>query len=241
MSGNAIVILEHVTRDLTVRSSGEDLVTRIVDDVSLTIDRGEFVSITGPSGSGKTSILYLMGGLDQPTSGTISLDDLAITGMTEETLTDLRNAKLGFVFQFHFLLPEFSALENIMMPMLARGRFSYSEAEARARELMGELDMRGKEQNKPHQLSGGQQQRVAIARALANQPILLLADEPTGNLDSKNSENIFTLFKRLNAEKGQTIVMVTHDERFAGMAGRRVHILDGRIEGDAAKASGRVP
>jgi lipoprotein-releasing system ATP-binding protein len=236
MSGNAIVMLEHVTRDLTVRSSGENLVTRIVDDASLSIERGEFVSITGPSGSGKTSLLYLMGGLDQPSSGTITLDGIAITAMTEEELTDLRNLKLGFVFQFHFLLPEFSALENIMMPMLARGRFSYSEAEVRARALIGELDMKGKEQNKPSQLSGGQQQRVAIARALANEPVLLLADEPTGNLDSKNSENIFTLFKSMNKERGQTIVMVTHDERFAAMAGRRVHILDGRIEGEAGKA-----
>jgi lipoprotein-releasing system ATP-binding protein len=171
-----------------------------------------------------------MGGLDQPTSGTITLDGRAITGMSEEELTDLRNAKMGFVYQFHFLLPEFSALENIMMPMLARGRFSYKEAELRAHELIEELDMRGKEQNKPNQLSGGQQQRVAIARALANQPVLLLADEPTGNLDSKNSENIFALFKTLNAERGQTIVVVTHDERFAAMAKRRVRILDGRIE-----------
>ena len=230
MNENTIITLEHVTRDLTIRSAGAEIVTRIVDDVSLTVDRGEFVSITGPSGSGKTSLLYLMGGLDQPTSGTITLDGHAITAMSEEELTDLRNAKMGFVYQFHFLLPEFSALENIMMPMLARGRFSYREAERRARQLIGELDMRGKEQNKPNQLSGGQQQRVAIARALANQPLLLLADEPTGNLDSKNSENIFALFKHLNAERGQTIVVVTHDERFAAMARRRVRILDGRIE-----------
>ena len=230
MNENTIITLEHVTRDLTIRSAGAEIVTRIVDDVSLTVDRGEFVSITGPSGSGKTSLLYLMGGLDQPTSGTITLDGHAITAMSEEELTDLRNAKMGFVYQFHFLLPEFSAMENIMMPMLARGRFSYREAERRARQLIGELDMRGKEQNKPNQLSGGQQQRVAIARALANQPLLLLADEPTGNLDSKNSENIFALFKHLNAERGQTIVVVTHDERFAAMARRRVRILDGRIE-----------
>jgi lipoprotein-releasing system ATP-binding protein len=235
MSGHAIITFDHVTRDLTLRSAGADLVTRIVDDVSLSIDRGEFVSITGPSGSGKTSILYLMGGLDQPTSGTITLDGHVVTGMKEEELTDLRNTHMGFVYQFHFLLPEFSALENIMMPMLARGRFSFKEAEERARQLIRELDMQGKEQNKPNQLSGGQQQRVAIARALANQPVLLLADEPTGNLDSKNSENIFALFKNLNAERGQTIVVVTHDERFAAMAKRRIRILDGRVEKEAGK------
>ena len=231
----SIITMQNVTRDLSLKSGGEEILTRIVDDVSLEIGKGEFAAITGPSGSGKTSLLYLMGGLDQPTAGRITLDGSVITAMNEEELAEVRNAKMGFVYQFHFLLPEFSSLENIMMPMLARGRFSYREAEKRAHRLLEELDMKGKEQNKPNQLSGGQQQRVALARALANQPVVLLADEPTGNLDSKNSENIFHLFATLNAERGQTIVVVTHDERLASMANRRFHILDGKIDSDTRK------
>ena len=229
MSDQPIISMSQVTRELSIKSGAEVIVNRIVDDVSLEIQRGEFAAITGPSGSGKTSLLYLMGGLDQPTSGTITLDGNELTKMTEEQLTDLRNAKLGFVYQFHFLLPEFSALENVMMPMLARGRWGYRDAEIRARQLLVDLEMGDRLINKPNQLSGGQQQRVAIARALANQPAVLLADEPTGNLDSKNSENIFQLFRKLNSEKGQTIVIVTHDQKFSSMANRRFHILDGRI------------
>ena len=229
MAEHVIIEMQNVVRELSIRSGPETIVTRIVDDISLEIRRGEFAAVTGPSGSGKTSLLYLMGGLDKPTSGRVILDGDELSAMTEEELTEVRNAKLGFIYQFHFLLPEFSALENVMMPMLARGRYSYREAEQRARALLEDLELGDRLINKPAQLSGGQQQRVAIARALANDPAVLLADEPTGNLDSKNSENIFQLFRKLNAERGQTIVIVTHDERFASMADRRFHILDGKI------------
>lgn len=232
MSNNVVVQLIDVTKELAVKSESEQIVTTILANVNLSIARGEFTSITGPSGSGKTSLLYLMGGLDQPTQGTIVLEGRDITTMSEDELAELRNSKLGFVYQFHFLLPEFNALENVMIPMIARGRMSPKEAKERALEILEELGMAEKRFHKPNQLSGGQQQRVAIARALANEPLLLLADEPTGNLDSRNAEMIYDLFAKLNNELGQTIVVVTHDEHFASKTKRRVHILDGRIYAD---------
>ncbi|MGC8653799.1 MAG: ABC transporter ATP-binding protein [Candidatus Kryptoniota bacterium] len=235
MNNNAVVQLIDVTKELSVKSNSEQIVTTILANVNLTITRGEFTSITGPSGSGKTSLLYLMGGLDQPTYGTIFLEGKDITAMSEDELAELRNTKLGFVYQFHFLLPEFNALENVMIPMMARGRMSSREAKERALGILEQLGMAEKRYNKPNQLSGGQQQRVAIARALANEPLLLLADEPTGNLDSKNAEMIYDLFTRLNDELKQTIVVVTHDEHFASRTRRRVHILDGRIYADEAQ------
>ncbi|MGC8596056.1 MAG: ABC transporter ATP-binding protein [Candidatus Kryptoniota bacterium] len=235
MNNNAVVQLIDVTKELSVKSNSEQIVTTILANVNLTITRGEFTSITGPSGSGKTSLLYLMGGLDQPTYGTIFLEGKDITAMSEDELAELRNTKLGFVYQFHFLLPEFNALENVMIPMMARGRMSSREAKERALGILEQLGMAEKRYNKPNQLSGGQQQRVAIARALANEPLLLLADEPTGNLDSKNAEMIYDLFTRLNDELKQTIVVVTHDEHFASRTRRRVHILDGRIYTDEAQ------
>lgn len=227
-----IIRLEHVRKELTMKNGGEEIVTTILPDMSFDINRGDFAAITGPSGSGKTTLLYLMGGLDRPNSGSVFLDDQEISALPEEDLADMRNAKLGFVYQFHFLLPEFSALENVMMPMLARGRFSVSEAKRRASDLLSRLDMSEKLHNKPNQLSGGQQQRVAIARALANNPMVLLADEPTGNLDSKNAEMIYRLFSELNTETNQTIVVVTHDEHFASETKRILHILDGQLSSD---------
>jgi len=232
VSNNVVVQLIDVTKELAVKSESEQIVTTILANVNLSIARGEFTSITGPSGSGKTSLLYLMGGLDQPTQGTIVLEGRDITTMSEDELAELRNSKLGFVYQFHFLLPEFNALENVMIPMIARGKMSPKEAKERALEILEELGMAEKRFHKPNQLSGGQQQRVAIARALANEPLLLLADEPTGNLDSRNAEMIYDLFAKLNNELGQTIVVVTHDEHFASKTKRRVHILDGRIYAD---------
>jgi lipoprotein-releasing system ATP-binding protein len=232
MNDEAIIRLEHVRKQLTMKNGGEEIVSVILPDISFDIKRGDFAAITGPSGSGKTSLLYLMGGLDKPTSGSVFLDDQEISALSEEELASMRNQKLGFVYQFHFLLPEFNALENVMMPMLARGRFSTSEARSRASELLSRLGLSEKLHNKPNQLSGGQQQRVAIARALANNPSVLLADEPTGNLDSRSAETIYKLFSELNRETGQTIVVVTHDEHFASETKRILNILDGQLNSD---------
>ncbi len=232
MTNEAIIKLEHVSKQLAMKDGGEEIVTTILPDISFDILRGDFTAITGPSGSGKTTLLYLMGGLDKPTSGRVILDDQEISSLKEEELAEMRNAKLGFVYQFHFLLPEFSALENVMMPMLARGRSSLNQAKERASDLLDRLGLSDKVRNKPNQLSGGQQQRVAIARALANNPMVILADEPTGNLDSQSAEVIYDLFSELNREMRQTIVVVTHDEHFASKTKRILHILDGRLNSD---------
>ncbi|MGE5402638.1 MAG: ABC transporter ATP-binding protein [Ignavibacteriales bacterium] len=229
---DTIIRFEHVCRKLISKSNNEEIETTILPDLSFEIGRGEFTAITGPSGSGKTTLLYLMGGLDKPTSGRVFLDNEEISAMDEDELASVRNKKLGFVYQFHFLLPEFSALENVMMPMLARGRFSAPKARERAMELLSDVGIPDKMNSKPNQLSGGQQQRVAVARALANQPLVLLTDEPTGNLDSKNSALVFELFRELNEKYNQTIIVVTHDERFASGTHRIIHILDGKIDSD---------
>jgi lipoprotein-releasing system ATP-binding protein len=226
--------LVDVRKELSLQTDGHTVANVILPAISLEIEAAEFTAITGPSGSGKTTLLYLMGMLDKPTSGKIFLEGEEVTLKNEEELAGIRNEKLGFVYQFHFLLPEFSSLENVMMPMLARGRYSLSKARERARDLLHLVDMSNRLDNKPNQLSGGQQQRVAIARALANEPRMILADEPTGNLDSKNSAMVYELFQRLNAERGQTIVVVTHDESFAGKTKRDIHLVDGEIVADVS-------
>ncbi len=234
MTEDTIIKLEHVNKTLVNKTNGTETITTILPDISLQFKKGEFSSITGPSGSGKTTLLYLIGALDKPSAGKIFLEGEEISVMSEEQLAVLRNKKYGFVFQFHFLLPEFSALENVMMPMIARGSTTLAKAREKAEHLLDRIGLKDKLQNKPNQLSGGQQQRVAIARALANDPVVLLADEPTGNLDSKNSENINSLFEELNRELNQTIITVTHDEHFAGRTHRRIHIIDGRIDNNGS-------
>lgn len=229
---NKVIEFKNVYKDLVTQINNEVIETTILTDLTFDIKEGEFTAITGPSGSGKTTMLYLMGVLDKPTKGIIKLDGEDITSINEEKLAEIRNDKLGFVFQFHFLLPEFTALENVMMPMLARGKYTYSEARKSAKELLEQFEMDNKLNNKPNQLSGGQQQRVAIARALSNKPKVILADEPTGNLDSKNSSIVFDLFNKLNEETKQTIVVVTHDEGFAHRTKRILHIIDGKISND---------
>jgi lipoprotein-releasing system ATP-binding protein len=216
---------------LTRRLAGEVAVT-LVEDASLAVHRGEFVAITGASGSGKSSLLYLLGLLDRPTSGQLWLHGRETATLEEDALAGLRLAELGFVFQFHFLLPEFSALENVMLPMRRLGRLPQPEIAARAAELFSSLGLAGEAKKLPRQLSGGQSQRVAIARALANDPLLILADEPTGNLDTAASANVQTILMDLAHRYDRAVVVVTHDRDFAAAADRVIVMSDGRIRGE---------
>lgn len=221
----AVLSLVGVSRVLT----DEVVPVTLVKEASLNIDKGEFISVTGASGSGKSSMLYLMGLLDQPTQGHVAIDGENMTSASEKARQAVRLAKIGFVFQFHFLLQEFSALQNIMLPMRKLGRLKESEMVARAEGLLESLGLAGAGRKMPNQLSGGERQRVAIARALANKPLVILADEPTGNLDSKNSAAVVDIFRKLAAEEGVAIAAVTHDPDFAGKTARRVVMKDGRI------------
>ena len=202
----------------------------LVQDIDLRIEAGEFVAITGPSGSGKSSLLYLLGLLDTPTAGELWIDGQDTARLERAALARLRLGKLGFVFQFHFLLPEFTLLQNVMIPMQKLGRLEEDAMRARAGQLLTELGLESGHDKRPDQLSGGQRQRVAIARALAHEPLILLADEPTGNLDSRNGQIVFDIFAGL-AARGQTVITVTHDAGLAARTGRQIHLVDGRLEG----------
>ncbi|MBB4019062.1 lipoprotein-releasing system ATP-binding protein [Chelatococcus caeni] len=204
----------------------------LVRDVSLTIGEREFIAITGPSGSGKSSLLYLLGLLDEPTEGTLSLAGHDTSGLDDEARAKLRLATIGFVFQFHFLLPEFTARENVEIPMRKLGRLSPGEMRKRAAELLAAIGLADHLDKRPDQLSGGQRQRVAVARALANDPPLVLADEPTGSLDSKSSEQVFLILDDLVRQRGKTVVAVTHDLDIAGRVDRRIHLVDGKVVSD---------
>ena len=201
---------------------------RVLKDINLEIRRGEVVSIVGASGAGKTTLLQIMGTLDQPSSGRVWYDNTDVTSMKGNQLSTFRNSNIGFVFQFHQLLPEFTALENICIPAFIAGK-GKAEAESRAIELLGFLTLTERSDHKPSELSGGEQQRVAVARALVNNPSVILADEPSGNLDSANKEELHKLFFRLRDTFGQTIVIVTHDRQLAGMSDRILGIKDGVI------------
>jgi lipoprotein-releasing system ATP-binding protein len=224
VSTSPLIRVEHVTRTL----EGEVPVT-LVDDVSLEIERGEFVCIMGPSGSGKSSLLYLLGLLDLPSSGRVWIDGENTTAFDDDRLTGFRLARLGYVFQFHFLLAEFSALDNVMLPMRRLGRLSEQEARERAEHLLDRFGLHDHRHKRPSQLSGGQRQRVAVARSLANDPLVVLADEPTGNLDSASSANVRDILRALADEFGKTVVAVTHDREFAAAADRCIGLVDGRI------------
>jgi lipoprotein-releasing system ATP-binding protein len=199
----------------------------ILKGINFEVKKGEFVSLTGASGSGKSSFLYILGLLDPPTEGEVFLENKKIDFKKQSYLAKTRNKKIGFVFQFHYLLPEFNSYENVMVPLIRAGK-SKKEAKYRAYQLLKHLGLKGKEERKPYELSGGEQQRVAIARALANNPLLILADEPTGNLDSKNTEIVMETFLKLNKE-GITIVMVTHEIDLAERTSRIVEMKDGII------------
>jgi lipoprotein-releasing system ATP-binding protein len=214
--------------NLVRRLAGEVPVT-LVDGVSLEIERGQFIAIMGPSGSGKSSLLYLLGLLDVPTKGRVWLDGEDTSAYDEDDLANRRLRKLGFVFQFHFLLAEFSVVENVTLPMRRLGDLSEKAATARGMELLERLGVADQAAKRPHQLSGGQRQRVAIARALANDPLIVLADEPTGNLDSVSSANVQQILRNLAHESGKTVVAVTHDGNFAAAADQRIGLVDGKI------------
>lgn len=226
-----MIRLENVSK--TVRSGTEDLT--ILDDVSFEIPDGQFVAITGASGSGKSTLLGLIAGLDEPTSGKIFVDDDEVSSLSEDKLAQLRSTAIGFIFQSFHLIPSLTAFENILIPMEIVGN---KNAASRGEMLIESVDLANRGHHYPHELSGGEQQRVAIARAFANSPKILLADEPTGNLDSKNGEHIFELMAGLHRQNSITLVLVTHDNVLAKRAQRQIVLADGRILSDTDNSKG---
>ena len=221
-----MIELRNITK--TVRSGTEDLT--ILTEVSLAIPDGQFVAVTGASGSGKSTLLSLIAGLDAPSLGQIMIDADEITSLGEDALARIRSEKIGFIFQSFHLIPSLTAYENILIPMEILG---LRDVEARASALLNQVDLTNRGHHYPAELSGGEQQRVAIARAFANSPKILLADEPTGNLDSKNGQNIFDLMKDLHKQNNVTLILVTHDASLAAQAERQIVLTDGRVSTDA--------
>ena len=220
-----ILRIEHLSK---VYGQGENQV-RAVDDVSFSVEKGEFLAIIGPSGSGKSTLLHVLGGVDRPTSGKVYVDGQDVYAQDEDHLAIFRRRQVGLIYQFYNLIPVLNVVENMTLPVLMDGRAVNRQ---RLDELLDVLDLRGREKHLPNQLSGGQQQRVSIGRALMNAPAVVLADEPTGNLDSKNSQEIVELLKLSNRKYGQTLVIITHDENIALQAHRIIAIEDGRITRD---------
>lgn len=200
----------------------------VLKGIDLHVAKGEIISIVGASGAGKTTLLQIMGTLDKPDSGTIVINDQKLSKLSDSRLSDFRNKNIGFVFQFHQLLPEFTALENVMMPALI-GKMKEVQAKKRAKELLDMLGLSDRREHKPNELSGGEKQRVAVARALINDPAIILADEPSGSLDTENKAELHQLFFKLRDTLGQTFVIVTHDEHLASITDRTVHMKDGQI------------
>lgn len=210
---------------------------QVLKGIDLSIGRGEVVSIVGPSGAGKTTLLQIMGTLEQPDSGTVTIDGTDITRLSQKEMARFRNLHLGFVFQFHQLLPEFTALENVMIPAMIAGK-PHKEIKERARELLDFLGLSDRASHKPNELSGGEKQRVAVARALVNKPAVILADEPSGSLDSHNKSELHQLFFDLRNRFGQTFVIVTHDEQLANITDRTIHLCDGAIVNTSSSSAG---
>jgi lipoprotein-releasing system ATP-binding protein len=212
--------------ELLVKSFGD---LQVLKGISLEVTKGEVVSIVGASGAGKTTLLQILGTLGKPDSGKVWINGKDVFASSETELSRFRNKEIGFVFQFHHLLPEFSAFENVCIPGYIARR-SRKEVESQAKELLKVLELSDRLDHRPSQLSGGEKQRVAVARALINSPAIILADEPSGNLDSHNQEELYRLFFNLREKFGQTFIIVTHDEHFAGMSDRMIHIRDGVVE-----------
>ena len=219
------IALSKVSKSYKAPDGGSDL--NIIHDLSLTMEEAESLIITGESGSGKTTLLNILGGLDSPDSGTIRVDDVIVSDLKEHQMYNYRQRKLGFIFQFHHLLRDFTALENTMMPALIAGR---EHAEEQARDLLRRVGLEDRMQSYPYQLSGGERQRVAITRALINEPALILADEPTGNLDEKRSREIEAMLFKLLEEEKRNMIIVTHDTRLASFGDRHLHLTQGRLE-----------
>ena len=215
-----MIDIQHITKSFGT--------LQVLKGIDLHIDKGEVVSIVGPSGAGKTTLLQIIGTLDRPDSGTVVVDGIDTSRLSTKKLSDFRNRHLGFVFQFHQLLPEFTAIENIMIPAYIAG-LSNRQARQRAEELLDFMKLSDRATHKPNELSGGEKQRIAVARALVNHPAVILADEPSGSLDTKNKEELHQLFFDLRDELGQTFIIVTHDEGLAVQADRTLHMRDGMI------------
>jgi lipoprotein-releasing system ATP-binding protein len=217
-----------VAQDVTKSFARDGERVEVLKGVSLSVAAGELAAIVGPSGVGKSTLLHLLGGLERPTAGVIRYGDTDLAGLSDLALARFRNRQVGFVFQFHHLLPEFSALENVMVPLLIR-RLTPTAAREKAVTLLGRVGLAGRLRHRPGELSGGEQQRVAIARALIGEPAVLLADEPTGNLDSKTGDEVFQLMRELNRERHLTCLFITHNEELAGRTDRVLRMLDGRM------------
>jgi putative ABC transport system ATP-binding protein len=231
--GNPLIQVSHLTKIYKT----DDLETVVLSDISLTIDKGEFVAIMGPSGSGKSTLMHILGALDLPTQGTYLLEGQDIGGLSDDALADIRNQKIGFIFQAFNLLPRTSALDNVMVPMEYAG-ISDTQQVGKAKELLDRVGLSDRLNYPPNKLSGGQQQRVAIARALVMNPSIILADEPTGNIASGQAEEIMAIFQKLNRD-GHTIVMITHESDIAEHAKRIIHLKDGKIAQDGNDHSQR--
>jgi lipoprotein-releasing system ATP-binding protein len=218
------LLAKHINKDF------HDPVTfRVLKDIGFEVKKGEFVSIIGKSGCGKSTLLYVLSTMDTDYEGELEINGTRVTGFSLNELARLRNSSIGFVFQFHYLLPDFSCLKNVMIPALKLGKLSYKDVEEKAYEKLKMLDVSEQALKKAGRLSGGQQQRISIARALINEPAIIMCDEPTGNLDSKNTQNVYEIFRTLTKDFGQTIITVTHDDDFARKSDRIIEMADGEI------------